>query len=200
MAKIATIRATHNNRPWCKTSLTNTFCMIAMGLLLPAVIVDAQQPAAASSEESNSAAINAANNPTTPKLTIEAQDYWMPSLYGLGGHDGSLGLQRNLIPIKTFGVQNIFHVILPVVTNPSPPGGPQTGIGGLQLYNLSLAHLRGTTYGLGPLIVLPTESNSSSGPEKWQAGFSGAVISSPHWGACRRSVHLSACLWQRIWS
>jgi hypothetical protein len=181
-AKIAVIGAAHSNRPWRKTFSKNTFCMIAMGLLLPAAIVDAQQPAAASSADSNSAAINAANNPTTPKLTFEAQDYWMPSVYGLGGRDGSLGLQRNLIPITTFGVQNIFHVILPVVTNPSPPEGTQTGLGGLQLYNLSLAHSRGTTYGLGPLVVLPTESNSSSGPEKWQAGFSGAVISSPHWG------------------
>jgi hypothetical protein len=149
MQKKAASGATHSNRPWRKTFLKNTFCMIAMGLLLAAAIVDAQQPAAASSAEGNSAAINAANNPTTPKLTIEAQDYWMPSVYGLGGRDGSLGLQRNLIPITTFGVQNIFHVILPLVTNPSPLEGAQTGLGGLQLYNLSLAHLRGTTYGLG---------------------------------------------------
>jgi hypothetical protein len=96
--------------------------------------------------------LNAANNPTTPKLTFEAQDYWMPSVIGLGGRGGSNGLQRNIVPIRTFSIWNLFHVILPVVTNPNSPGGTETGPGGLQLNNLSTVKLHGTTYGAEPLV------------------------------------------------
>jgi hypothetical protein len=123
-----------------------------------------------------------ANNPTTPKLTVEAQDYWMPFVSGLGGRGGSNALQRNVVPIRTFGIENLFHVILPVITSPNSPGGTQTGLGGLQLYNLSTVKLHGTTYGAGPLVVLPTESGSHFGIEKWQAGIGGVAMDATKWG------------------
>jgi hypothetical protein len=61
-------------------------------------------------------------------------------------------------PTTPFGIWNLFHVIPPVDTNPNSPGGTHTGLGGLQLYNLSTVKLHRTTYGAGPLVVLPTES------------------------------------------
>jgi hypothetical protein len=153
----------------------------AVGLVLILATAQAQQSGTpAPSDES--AATNAANNPTTPKLTFEAQDYWMPSVNGLGGRGGSNGLQRNIVPIQTFGFWNLFHVILPVDTNPNSPGGTLTGLGGLQLYNLSTVKLRGTTYGAGPLVVLPTESGSHFGTQKWQAGVGAAAIDATKWG------------------
>jgi hypothetical protein len=144
--------------------------VIAAGLVLILATAQAQQAGTPAASEDESAATNAANNPTTPKLTFEAQDYWMPSVSGLGGRGGSNGLQRNIVPIQTFGFWNLFHVIVPVDTNPNSPGGTLTGLGGLQLYNLSTVKLRGTTYGAGPLVVLPTESGSHFGTQKWQAG------------------------------
>jgi hypothetical protein len=188
MEKKAAIGAMHSNRPWRKTFSKNTFCMIAMGLLLPAAIVDAQQPAAASSAESNSAAINAANNPTTPKLTFEAQDYWMPSVYGLGGRDGSLGLQRNLIPIKTFGVQNIFHVILPVVTNPSPPKArrPDSQACNSITYRLCTYAERHTVWGLS--LYCPQKATRAPGRKSGRLA-SPALSSLPHIGGLQ--VHSS---------
>jgi hypothetical protein len=154
----------------------------AAGLVLIVATVQAQQAGAPAASADESSATNAANNPTTPKLTLEAQDYWMPSVSGLGGRGGSNGLQRNIVPIRTFGIWNLFHVILPVVTNPNSPGGTQTGLGGMQLYNLSTVKLHGTTYGAGPLVVLPTESGSHFGTEKWQAGVGGVAIDATKWG------------------
>jgi hypothetical protein len=136
--------------------------VIAAGLVLILATAQAQQAGTPAASEDESAATNAANNPTTPKLTFEAQDYWMPSVSGLGGRGGSNGLQRNIVPIQTFGFWNLFHVIVPVDTNPNSPGGTLTGLGGLQLYNLSTVKLRGTTYGAGRLVVLPTESAPTS--------------------------------------
>jgi hypothetical protein len=54
------------------------------GLVLILATAQAQQAGtpAANQDNSESAAVNAANNPTTPKLTAEAQDYWMPSVSG----------------------------------------------------------------------------------------------------------------------
>jgi hypothetical protein len=163
-------------------SLKSSPVIAAMGLVLILATVQAQQAGPPAASEAESAATNAANNPTTPKLTFEAQDYWMPSVSGLGGRGGSNGLQRNIVPIQTFGFWNLFHVILPVDTNPNSPGGTQTGVGGLELYNLSTVKLRGTTYGAGPLVVLPTESGSHFGTQKWQAGVSGVAIDATKWG------------------
>jgi hypothetical protein len=166
-------------RTW---SLKSSPVIAAAGLFLILATAQAQQAATPAASEDESAATNAANTPTTPKLTFEAQDYWMPSVSGLGGRGGSNGLQRNIVPIRTFGIWNLFHVILPVDTNPNSPGGTQTGLGGLQLYNLSTVKLHGTTYGAGQLVVLPTERGSHFGTEKWQAGIGGVAIDATRWG------------------
>src|SRR5271168_1616922 len=114
-------------RTW---SLKSSPVIAATGLILILATVQAQQAGTPAASEDESAAVNAANNPTTPKLTFEAQDYWMPSVSGLGGRGGSNGLQRNIVPIRTFGFWNLFHVILPIDSNPNSPGVTQTGAGG----------------------------------------------------------------------
>jgi hypothetical protein len=163
-------------------SLKRSPVIAAAGFAFILATAQAQQAGTPANSEDGSSATNAANNPTTPKLTAEAQDYWMPSVSGLGGRGGSNGLQRNIVPIRTFGIENLFHVILPVDTNPNFPGGTQTGLGGLELYNLFTVKLHGTTYGAGPLVVLPTESGSKFGTEKWQGGVGGVAIDATKWG------------------
>jgi hypothetical protein len=165
-----------------KWSLKNSPVIAAVGLVLIVATAQAQDAGTPATSEDGSAATNAANNPTTPKLTVEAQDYWMPSVSGLGGRGGSTGLQRTIVPIRAFGIENLVHIILPVDTNPNSPGGTQTGLGGLQLYNLPTVKLHGTTYGAGPLVVLPNEIGSHSGTEKWQAGIGGVAIDATKWG------------------
>ena len=80
---------------------------------------------------------NAANSPTEPRLTFQYWNYYAPSL-----HDNSNwaenGTGRILIPFQVDGIQQIFHVVPTVVTDPNSISGPRTGFGDLQLYNFSL--------------------------------------------------------------
>jgi hypothetical protein len=143
-----------------------------------------QQTGAPTAVDDNAAATNAATNPTTPKLTLQAWDpdaarirSWRPRR--------QLRLSRNIIPIEIFGIMNLPHVVLPIITNPAVPGGTETGLGGFEFYNFSIAHMHGTTYG-APLLILPTESDTHFGSEKWQAGVAAVVLDAPTWGTWGR--------------
>ncbi len=52
-----------------------------------------------------------------------------------GPRTASVGVS---IPFQVDGVQQIFHVVPSVVTDPNSISGPRTGFGDLQLYNFSL--------------------------------------------------------------
>jgi hypothetical protein len=77
---------------------------------------------------------------------------------------------------------NLIHVDEPIDTNPTAPDGTQTGLGGTILYNFSAFKSGTTTYGAGPLVVLPSEISTDFGPEKWQAGVAGLIMGAPKWG------------------
>jgi hypothetical protein len=55
-------------------------------------------------------------------------------------------------------------------------------LGGTILYNFSAFKSGTTTYGAGPLVVLPSEISTDFGPEKWQAGVAGLIMGAPKWG------------------
>jgi hypothetical protein len=155
--------------------------IVAIGLLLIAATARGQVKETPT-VDSDSDSTNAATNPTTPKVTLQIWDNWLPRASGAGGRGGNTALSRNVIPVKMFGVMNLIHVEQPVITNATAPGGTQTGAGGTTLYNFSAFKAGGITYGAGPLVVLPTESNTNFGPEKWQAGLAGLLVASPKWG------------------
>ena len=68
---------------------------------------------------------NSANDPTEPRLTLEYWNYYAPSLNKLNG-GAENGEGRLLIPFQIDGVQQIFHIDPPVVTNPTAKTGPRT--------------------------------------------------------------------------
>src|SRR6188508_3703337 len=76
---------------------------------------------------------NAANNPLTPSITFNFQDYYFPSLFGVPDRDANQYLQRGLIPHKLFGTPQLFRYTLPVATAPAFPRGSETGLGDLFL-------------------------------------------------------------------
>jgi hypothetical protein len=155
---------------------------MATGLLLGATTAWGQATEASTAAGSDSDSTNAATNPTTPKLTLQAWDNWVPRASGAEGRGGNTLLSRNIIPVKTFGVMNLVHVEQPVITDPTVQGGTQTGVGDTILYNFSVVKVGSTAYGAGPLVVLPTETNTHFGPEKWQAGVAGIIMDTPKWG------------------
>jgi len=96
---------------------------------------------------------NAANNPVNPQLTIDLQNYVMPSPEGYPGSVGDQGLFRVSVPMDLFGLHQFVRTILPINTPVSTPGGPAAGVGDLTVYDLVLSKVHGITIGVGPLIA-----------------------------------------------
>lgn len=162
--------------------IESILAIMATSLFLAATTIHGQESGTSATAESEADSINAATNPATPKVTLQAWDNWLPRPSGTGGRGGNALLSRNIIPVKMFGVTNLFHVEEPIDTNPAAPGGTQTGLGGTILYNFSAVKVGTTTYGAGPLVVLPSETSTHFGPEKWQAGAAGLIMAAPKWG------------------
>ncbi|UAL10177.1 hypothetical protein [Caulobacter segnis] len=141
---------------------------------------EGQGPAAAAGGH-EAAGSNQANNPLQPSLMLSAQDYYVPSFYGLPDRWANQGLIRGLMPQKTFGHVQLTRFTLPVATSPTFPGGHDTGIGDLTLMDLFMFKGKGLAYGVGPVLVAPTATNHM-GTGKWQAGVAGAVVAPRAWG------------------
>lgn len=125
---------------------------------------------------------NAANNPLTPKITINLQDYYIPSLYGAPGFDANQFLLRGIVPHDLFGAPQLFRFTLPVVTNPTFPDGSDTGLGDLTLMDLFMFSGKKVSVGVGPLFVAPTATEDTLGAGKWQIGAAGVAIAPQSWG------------------
>jgi len=69
-------------------------------------------PAAAQTASAD--AVNAANNPLTPKITINLQDYFTPELNREPGTTANQGLLRGVLPTDAFGLPQLLRVTLPI--------------------------------------------------------------------------------------
>ena len=147
-------------------------------LTLVALLTSA--PGAAAQEASQ----NEANNPLTPKLTINLQNYYVPDVSGLPGNRwANQFLLRGLIPIDISNIPQLFRFTLPIATAPDYNGGYQTGIGDLTLIDLIPMPLGGgRTLAVGPVVVLPTATDDLLGTGKLQLGAAAALIAPQEWG------------------
>lgn len=63
--------------------------------------------------------VNDANNPLTPKITFNLQDYYVPSFIDVPGHPhANQFLLRGLVPSDMFGVPQLLRFTLPIATSP----------------------------------------------------------------------------------
>jgi hypothetical protein len=158
---------------------TRTF---VRALVLSGLIVYATEARA----DSISGDSNSANNPVEPKLTLEYWNYYALSLNKLNG-EAENGEGRVLIPFKVDGIQQNFHVDPQIVTAPAAKSGPRTGLGDAQIYNFTLTTQdiglpEKVTFGIGPLIAVPTNTSTNFGPNSLQGGIAGAIIAPQRWG------------------
>lgn len=128
--------------------------------------------------------INSANNPLTPKITINFQDYFIPSFIDLPeDKHANQFLLRGLIPSDVFGLPQLIRFTLPVATSPDGTDGYVTGIGDLTLIDLFvLPKVGDVTLAAGPVLVIPTATEDELGSGKWQAGAAGVVVAPQSWG------------------
>lgn len=130
-------------------------------------------------EEHATSAQNEANNPLTPKITVNLHDYYIPELAGADG-EVNQALLRALVPLKVGGVGQLFRMTLPLVTTPTPEG-TVTDLGDLTLIDLVPFRAGKVEVALGPVLVAPT-GGEATGSGKWQAGAAGIVIAPEKWG------------------
>jgi hypothetical protein len=166
---------------------------LALLVLTASTVADAADDATTTDEtkaglDAERKSNNSANDPTEPRLTLEYWNYYAPSLNNLNG-GAENGEARILIPYQINGVQQLFHIDPPIVTNPTAKTGPRTGLGDTQIYNLTLFKRdiglyehEPITFGIGPLIAAPTNTNTNFGTNSLQAGAAGAIIAPQPWG------------------
>jgi hypothetical protein len=132
-------------------------CALSIGIAAP---LNAQQEATA--EE-----MAQANNPLASKYSLNLQNYYAPSLYGVPDQSTNTMWIRGVIPIS----RTVTRASLPLATRPS---GSTESVSGLGDFNMFVAYLlvsdASTTLGLGPLLVAPTATDDALGQGKWQAG------------------------------
>ncbi len=125
---------------------------------------------------------NDANNPLSPKITLNLQNYYVPSYYGLNDRQANQLLLRGLLPHDLGGAPQLFRFTLPIADAPTFPDGSDTGLGDLTLMDLFMIKGEGLEFGVGPMLVAPTASSEALGAGKWQAGAAGVVVSPHKWG------------------
>jgi hypothetical protein len=140
----------------------------------------------ARADDSDRKASNSANNPVEPRLTVQYWNWLAPSLNNLNG-GAENGEARILIPFKIGGIQQILHFDPPVVTNPTANSGPRTGLGDMQIYNFTLTKhdiglFEPVTFGIGPLVAIPTNTSTNFGTNNLQLGFAGVILAPQKWG------------------
>ena len=145
---------------------------LVTGYALPALAQEAHQ------------SVNDANNPLTPKITLNLHDYYIPDFIGVPQDvHANQFLLRGLVPSDAFGLPQLMRFTLPVATSPEAGGGYVGGIGDLTLIDLFvLPKVGDMTFAAGPVLVLPTATEDELGSGKWQAGAAGVVVAPQSWG------------------
>ncbi|KEA09361.1 hypothetical protein [Rhizobium rhizogenes] len=153
--------------------------VVTLGFIAGALLGQAVSAAAQAHQD-----VNEANNPLTPKITINLHDYYVPSFTDTPGHpESNQFLLRGLVPSDLGGVPQLFRFTLPIATSPDVPSGYVTGLGDLTLMDIFILPKHGdVTFGAGPLVVLPTATDESLGSGKWQVGAAGIVVAPQSWG------------------
>jgi len=132
-------------------------------------------------QQTDHESVNEANNPLTPKITINLQDYYIPSFYGASGYANQF-LFRGLLPWKLGDHGQLFRFTLPLATAPGL-SGYDTGLGDTTLMNLTpMPVSKDLTLAFGPILVAPTATSSTLGSGRWQLGAAGVVIAPQSWG------------------
>ncbi|WP_153074377.1 hypothetical protein [Paraburkholderia bonniea] len=142
--------------------------------LIPAVFLSGNAQAQTTAD-----AANQSNNPLNLAASFNIQNFFVPSLFGVGAHTNDLLLRPTIPvgPMGPIGVPQIFRATIPVSTRPDPNGGYNTGLGDINLFDIFLLSEGEVQLGVGPLVTMPTATDPSLGTGKWQAGLAAIVVS-----------------------
>jgi hypothetical protein len=112
-----------------------------------------------------------ANNPLANIKAINFQNYYVPKLYGVPDQTADTFWFRTVFPIKRW----LFRASLPLNTVPTGLQESKSGLGDFNVFGAYLVRANPDfSFGVGPLLVLPTATEDELGSGKVQIG--GAVV------------------------
>lgn len=143
------------------------FCLLATGLFSTQALAQSQ---------------NEANNPLSPRPMMSLHDYYVPKLHQLDKTWANQTVLRAVLPNKTFGQPQLWRLNVPVVALHHDRLGSKSGLGDITFMDIFMRSEDGFSWGLGPMLVMPTASNDLLGQGKWQIGTAAALVTSRDWG------------------
>jgi hypothetical protein len=135
-------------------------------------------------------------NPISDLVSVPFQFNWEQ---GVGPQDQTRFI-LNIQPVMPFTLTKdwnlIARVITPLISQPplSEGGAPAFGVGDvLGSFFFSPSHSRGITWGVGPVLSLPSTTIPTLGTEKWSAGPTFVVLK-------QAGPWTVGALWNQVWS
>ena len=153
-------------------SIHRLLALLAAGLFCFAGTAHAQDEGAA-----NDAA--QANNPLLRAKAFNVQDYYIGNLTGVD-EDANQFWLRFAMPFSIGDTKWLMRASLPVNTFPVPPElEHETGLGDFNAFAAYLIDVGNpkVSFGVGPLINIPTATKDATGSGKWSAGIANVLFS-----------------------
>ncbi|HUH87469.1 MAG TPA: hypothetical protein VL003_05385 [Pusillimonas sp.] len=125
---------------------------------------------------------NDANNPLSPRPLLSLHDYYAPKLHNVDGAWANQTVVRAVLPNKTFGLPQLWRLNVPVVSLHHDRLGSKSGLGDITLMDIFMRSGEHFSYGMGPMLVMPTASDDRLGQGKWQIGSAAAIVANRSWG------------------
>lgn len=111
--------------------------------------------------------VKQANNPLATITSVNLQNYYVSSLYGVPDEQAGTAYLRVARPFGRF----LVRASLPMPTVPTG-GDPESGIGDFNIFGTYIFKKTDRIeMGLGPQLVAPTAGNDLLGAGKWQGGL-----------------------------
>lgn len=143
--------------------------MVVLCIMLPDVLSAQEQ-----SQDDHAAASAQANNPLANMTALNFQNYYMPVLSGAPSESYMNTAWIRFAKPFANG-KFLLRASVPLSTIGSPAGGVVTTTSGLSDINAfvsyALVSKPTATVGIGPMVTMPTASETSLGTGKWQGGF-----------------------------
>jgi len=165
--------------------------IIIRGILLFTGLIVSAGHVLASSEEDLA---KAAQNPIANLISVPFQNN---TNFGVGPTDRTQNI-LNIQPVLPFTVNEnwnlITRTIFPVISQPLADGGRKNGLGDTVFTGFFSPKDSGKlTWGIGPVVLLPTSTDDAVGAGDWGAGISAVFLGMPgHW--------VVGSLFSNVWS
>jgi hypothetical protein len=140
---------------------------------------------AQSTSQSRSDLIKQANAPISTIFQIRFQDTYAPAFQGKlhgQGNAFSIAVTMPLPKYRLLPLPQLSLLTIPVAATIPLPSGTSTGFGDVRFLDLGIidaAARYNLLFGIGPVFVFPTASESFTGQGKWQAGPAAAAAFAP---------------------